>query len=344
MPIYASRKRNLLLQQVPRGGIAPILQRTELHIKLRKGLERESDLNYLGWAILILFRADRKNGWLVIKDLDLSFFARELQNIASPEMIRQFLLNLKRVSRLKGAEFLQQCDPEVIARSIESMSLGNAGSLLALIRFFSTDYLERVTNLLEPYKICQQVLLEGDLSDLRYGLDRFAQHLRDRICVRASSSEDAFGETLYRLTFYFDTTKVVRFLKGQRLEIPYGTSNSSLQAYWQLLHKKCRADCEISIDDGAAIALGKGSSLFPVGVTAVRGFFKRSEVIAIKNIQNRVIAFGVTNFDSAEIEEIRGMRFSEIATNRKVEPNRIMDKDFMVAGLRYQRILSDAAR
>ena len=39
--------------------------------------------------------------------------------------------------------------------------------------------------------------------------------LGDRVCVKVSDTEDAFGEPITKLSFYCDTARVVRFLNGR---------------------------------------------------------------------------------------------------------------------------------
>ena len=318
--------------------VTSIVAQTQLHEKLRTGLERERNLNLLGWAILVIFWADRKNGWRVIKELDLSNFAQDLPNIASPGEISLFLLNLKKVSQTKGAEFLEQVPPAVFARTVESMNLGRGGALLGLIRIFSQEYVIRVAQSLDPIKVCQQVLNEGDLEELKLGLIKLSQLLGDRVCVKVGKTEDAFGETLNRLSFYFDTTKVVRFLKGSQIEIPYGVSSPRQQAYWQRLYRIRQPDCGITVDDGAVVQLLRGASLFPAGLTAVKGSFQRGDVVTITDLRNVAIGFGVSNFDSNQLRQIRGMRSSDISLKTTIEPNRVMDNDLTAVGKRFFRI------
>lgn len=62
---------------------------------------------------------------------------------------------------------------------------------------------------------------------------------------------------------------------------------------------------ELVLDDGAIKALKQGgNSLLPVGVTSVKGTFRRGEVVACKNSKGRVIAKGLINFDQVETQKI----------------------------------------
>ncbi len=67
----------------------------------------------------------------------------------------------------------------------------------------------------------------------------------------------------------------------------------------------------ISIDEGASKALSKNASLLPVGILKVQGVFKRGDVIAIK-YQNKVIAFGISEYDHLDMEKIKGVKSSQL--------------------------------
>ncbi len=213
--------------------VSPLLGQVELHEALRRGLERESNLNYLGWAMLVLSVADHRNGWRVLKDMRFDGALRDVINGASPGETSLLLFNLSKVSQTKGAECLECIPPENMARTVQSMGLGRAGATLGLVRDFSREYFERVAESLEGTAVCQQVLIEDNLDELRLGLRKFSQLLGDRVCIKVSETEDALGEPLNRLSFYFDTIRVVRFLKGRGIGIPYGVSVSSQYAYWK---------------------------------------------------------------------------------------------------------------
>lgn len=64
---------------------------------------------------------------------------------------------------------------------------------------------------------------------------------------------------------------------------------------------------EVILDDGAVNALKKGgNSLLPVGVKAVKGIFRRGEVVACLDGKGRVIAKGLINFDQSEAQKLCG--------------------------------------
>lgn len=69
----------------------------------------------------------------------------------------------------------------------------------------------------------------------------------------------------------------------------------------------------ITVDAGAEKALGKGNSLLPAGVAKVDGVFARGDVVDILSEDGRVIARGLSEYDSEEAARIAGKRSDDIA-------------------------------
>ena len=73
----------------------------------------------------------------------------------------------------------------------------------------------------------------------------------------------------------------------------------------------------VTVDDGAAAAVReRGSSLLPVGITAVEGGFGPGDVLDVRDAGGFVIARGIAEAGSDELELARGRRQEEIAGNR----------------------------
>ncbi|MFT4054163.1 MAG: glutamate 5-kinase [Novosphingobium sp.] len=73
---------------------------------------------------------------------------------------------------------------------------------------------------------------------------------------------------------------------------------------------RLRLKGEIVVDDGAAAALGRGSSLLAKGITAVEGVFSRGDPVAILDGAGRVLAHGLSEYDAAECAAIVGLHSS----------------------------------
>jgi glutamate 5-kinase len=74
---------------------------------------------------------------------------------------------------------------------------------------------------------------------------------------------------------------------------------------------RLRLKGEIIVDDGAAQALRRGSSLLAKGVTAVGGVFGRGDPVAIVEAGGSVLAHGLSEYDAAECAAILGLHSSE---------------------------------
>lgn len=72
---------------------------------------------------------------------------------------------------------------------------------------------------------------------------------------------------------------------------------------------------KISIDDGATHALrDKGKSLLASGIVSVEGIFSKGDIVSISGKGNgAIVARGLTNYSSAEIEKIKGCSTVHIA-------------------------------
>ena len=65
------------------------------------------------------------------------------------------------------------------------------------------------------------------------------------------------------------------------------------------------------IDAGAALALGKGSSLLAAGIVAVEGEFQRGDAVAVRAEDGTVLAHGLAEYDALECARLMGRQSSE---------------------------------
>ncbi|MEJ5978731.1 glutamate 5-kinase [Novosphingobium sp. PS1R-30] len=70
----------------------------------------------------------------------------------------------------------------------------------------------------------------------------------------------------------------------------------------------------LTVDAGAAKALGSGSSLLAKGVTQVEGVFQRGDAIAIRDLEGRTLAHGLSEYDAIECSRLIGTHSSEQET------------------------------
>ena len=68
----------------------------------------------------------------------------------------------------------------------------------------------------------------------------------------------------------------------------------------------------LTIDAGAARALGLGRSLLPAGVSAVQGDFGRGDPVAIAAEDGTHLGLGLTRYTAQEAQAIKGHQSGEI--------------------------------
>ena len=72
---------------------------------------------------------------------------------------------------------------------------------------------------------------------------------------------------------------------------------------------------KLYLDHGAVKALTKqGTSLLPAGITAIEGEFSSSDAVQLCNQEGIELGRGLVNYNSSEIEQIKGCQSNEIAS------------------------------
>ena len=104
-----------------------------------------------------------------------------------------------------------------------------------------------------------------------------------------------------------------KILQGEDIGTLFIPGANKMQARKRWLHFFAKSNGHLVVDDGAANALcNQGHSLLPAGVKDVGGKFKRGDTVEIIDSKGRIIARGLSNFDSAEAAAIAGIKSSEI--------------------------------
>lgn len=92
------------------------------------------------------------------------------------------------------------------------------------------------------------------------------------------------------------------------LFVPGGRKAGARKAW---LGGRLKLKGELLVDDGAAAALRRGSSLLAKGITAVEGVFGRGDPVAIVDGEGHVLAHGLSEYEAAECAAIVGLHSSE---------------------------------
>jgi glutamate 5-kinase len=69
----------------------------------------------------------------------------------------------------------------------------------------------------------------------------------------------------------------------------------------------------VIVDDGAARALSRGSSLLAAGIARVEGPFARGDAVAVKDAKGHLIAHGLAEYDAEECARLAGTQSAEHA-------------------------------
>ena len=84
----------------------------------------------------------------------------------------------------------------------------------------------------------------------------------------------------------------------------------SLRKYW--LAYGPSKEGALTIDNGAKSALKNGKSLLSVGIKSVEGTFDKGAIVEIEDLKGKVIATGISNYSSQEINLIKGEQSENI--------------------------------
>ncbi len=104
--------------------------------------------------------------------------------------------------------------------------------------------------------------------------------------------------------------EIVQGLEVGTIFLPPGKRASS---YRQWIAYGRSPDGSVLVDDGARKALvDQKKSLLPIGVREVRGDFVEGDTIAVRDLDGREFARGLSNFTAAEMRQVAGRRSSEL--------------------------------
>ena len=105
-----------------------------------------------------------------------------------------------------------------------------------------------------------------------------------------------------------------------------------LAARKQWLAGQLQVKGQLLLDDGAARVLAEqGRSLLAVGVTGVKGYFTRGDLVSCIDAQGREIARGLVNYSAEEADLIKGQGTESIAEILGyLEDDELIHRDNMV--------------
>ena len=109
-----------------------------------------------------------------------------------------------------------------------------------------------------------------------------------------------------------DSQVLTKVLKGQEVGTFFEGSRDKRQSRKTWIASLGSPKGYLIIDDGAVKAISeRGSSLLPVGITALKGEFNKGDLVVCQS-QNKEIAKGFSNFNASELDQIIGLKSEEI--------------------------------
>ena len=112
---------------------------------------------------------------------------------------------------------------------------------------------------------------------------------------------------------------ILRLLDGEQtgtLIVP-GNRKMSSRSRWISLTAKTKGT--VVVDGGAVKALRDNKSLLASGIRAVVGQFDKGDPVAVTDEHGQIVARGLTNYRSADIEQIKGHKTTEFARLLRTE-------------------------
>jgi glutamate 5-kinase len=107
---------------------------------------------------------------------------------------------------------------------------------------------------------------------------------------------------------------LTRVLSGKRLGTLFVPATRKMSSRRRWIGQASRPTGKLVVDEGAVLALREaGKSLLPSGIVSVTGNFKKGATVAVVDAEGQEIARGLTNYDSEQLNRIKGFRTNQIA-------------------------------
>ena len=184
------------------------------------------------------------------------------------------------------------------------------------IKFGDNDQLAAmVTNLLQaPLMVILSVvdgLFRSDPGEGGVGgtseIVPLVPHLDDEILGLAGSSKSSLG------TGGMNPSPLTRILEGQSVGTLFLARGATQGARKRWIGSTARPRGQFVVDEGARKALEAGNkSLLPIGIVMVEGEFEKGDVVGVRDTQGREFARGLSNYSTADANEIRGLRTEQV--------------------------------
>jgi glutamate 5-kinase len=103
-----------------------------------------------------------------------------------------------------------------------------------------------------------------------------------------------------------------RVVNGEPIGTRFHPLVSAIESRKRYILSSGRAAGSVSVDEGAAKALRAGSSLLPVGMSAVEGAFERGDTVRVLDAAGHELARGLVNYAAVDLVRLCRRRSAEI--------------------------------
>jgi glutamate 5-kinase len=107
---------------------------------------------------------------------------------------------------------------------------------------------------------------------------------------------------------------LTRLMAGETVGTLFLAQGKGISPFKRWLGFSAQVKGRIQLDDGARHAiLEKGKSLLAAGITGTQGEFQKGDVVALCDAEGHVVARGLTNYSSADVERVKGLKSEKIS-------------------------------
>jgi glutamate 5-kinase len=110
------------------------------------------------------------------------------------------------------------------------------------------------------------------------------------------------------------TDVLTRIMAGDNIGTLFIGHGKGITPFKRWLGFSAQVRGRIQLDEGARQAIvEKGRSLLAAGIVGTQGEFQKGDVVALCDAEGTVVARGLSNYSSADVERIKGIRSEKIA-------------------------------
>ena len=131
--------------------------------------------------------------------------------------------------------------------------------------------------------------------------------------IESAKKATSSGTTVI-IAYGQETDVLEKAMNGKKIGTLFSTNTSKMESRKRWMVSGVSNKGQIVVDRGAVSALkSHNKSLLPSGIKDSDGSFQRGDVITITDNKERIIGCGITNYNSDDINKIKGEHSKKIA-------------------------------